>query len=46
VTARGALGTRREERRPCRTATEWVGLGYVGLPPAVAFARAGFRRFV
>jgi len=43
VTAQGALGARLEERLLRRTATVGVvGLGYVGLPLAVAFARAGF----
>jgi UDP-N-acetyl-D-glucosamine dehydrogenase len=40
----GALGSRLEERLKSRSATVGVvGLGYVGLPLAVAFARAGFR---
>jgi UDP-N-acetyl-D-glucosamine dehydrogenase len=40
----GALGSRLEERLRSRSATVGVvGLGYVGLPLAVAFARAGFR---
>jgi UDP-N-acetyl-D-glucosamine dehydrogenase len=44
VTALGALGSRLEERLTTRSATVGVvGLGYVGLPLAVAFARAGFR---
>jgi UDP-N-acetyl-D-glucosamine dehydrogenase len=43
VTALGALGGRLEERLKNRSATVGVvGLGYVGLPLAVAFARAGF----
>jgi UDP-N-acetyl-D-glucosamine dehydrogenase len=44
VTALGALGSRLEERLKSRSATVGVvGLGYVGLPLAVAFARAGFQ---
>jgi len=44
VTLLGALGSRLEERLKSRSATVGVvGLGYVGLPLAVAFARAGFR---
>jgi UDP-N-acetyl-D-glucosamine dehydrogenase len=44
VTPLGALGSRLEERLRSRSATVGVvGLGYVGLPLAVAFARAGFR---
>jgi UDP-N-acetyl-D-glucosamine dehydrogenase len=44
VTSLGALGARLEERLKSRSATVGVvGLGYVGLPLAVAFARAGFR---
>jgi UDP-N-acetyl-D-glucosamine dehydrogenase len=44
VTSLGALGSRLEERLKSRSATVGVvGLGYVGLPLAVAFARAGFR---
>jgi UDP-N-acetyl-D-glucosamine dehydrogenase len=44
VTPLGALGSRLEERLKSRSATVGVvGLGYVGLPLAVAFARAGFR---
>jgi UDP-N-acetyl-D-glucosamine dehydrogenase len=44
VTPLGALGSRLEERLTSRSATVGVvGLGYVGLPLAVAFARAGFR---
>jgi UDP-N-acetyl-D-glucosamine dehydrogenase len=40
----GALGSRLEERLKSRSATVGVvGLGYVGLPLAVAFAHAGFR---
>ncbi len=43
MTALGALGGRLEERLKNRSATVGVvGLGYVGLPLAVAFARAGF----
>jgi UDP-N-acetyl-D-glucosamine dehydrogenase len=43
VTPLGALGARLEERLTSRSATVGVvGLGYVGLPLAVAFARAGF----
>jgi UDP-N-acetyl-D-glucosamine dehydrogenase len=43
VTPLGALGSRLEERLESRSATVGVvGLGYVGLPLAVAFARAGF----
>jgi UDP-N-acetyl-D-glucosamine dehydrogenase len=43
VTPLGALGSRLEERLRARAATVGVvGLGYVGLPLAVAFARAGF----
>jgi UDP-N-acetyl-D-glucosamine dehydrogenase len=43
VTPLGALGARLEERLTNRSATIGVvGLGYVGLPLAVAFARAGF----
>jgi UDP-N-acetyl-D-mannosaminuronate dehydrogenase len=43
VTSLGALGSRLEERLKSRSATVGVvGLGYVGLPLAVAFARAGF----
>ncbi|HKA62266.1 MAG TPA: nucleotide sugar dehydrogenase [Methylomirabilota bacterium] len=43
MTAQGALGARLEERLLRRTATVGVvGLGYVGLPLAVAFAQAGF----
>jgi UDP-N-acetyl-D-glucosamine dehydrogenase len=43
VTPLGALGARLEERLTDRSATVGVvGLGYVGLPLAVAFARAGF----
>jgi len=43
VTPLGALGSRLEERLRSRAATVGVvGLGYVGLPLAVAFARAGF----
>ena len=44
MTPLGALGSRLEERLTSRSATVGVvGLGYVGLPLAVAFARAGFR---
>jgi len=44
VTPLGVLGSRLEERLKSRSATVGVvGLGYVGLPLAVAFARAGFR---
>jgi len=44
VTLLGALGSRLEERLKSRSATVGVvGLGYVGLPLAVAFAEAGFR---
>jgi UDP-N-acetyl-D-glucosamine dehydrogenase len=44
VTLLGALGSRLEERLKSRSATVGVvGLGYVGLPLTVAFARAGFR---
>jgi UDP-N-acetyl-D-glucosamine dehydrogenase len=44
VTPLGALGSRLEERLKSRAATVGVvGLGYVGLPLAVAFAQAGFR---
>jgi UDP-N-acetyl-D-glucosamine dehydrogenase len=44
VTSLGALGSRLEERLKSRSATVGVvGLGYVGLPLAVAFARAGFQ---
>ena len=44
MTPLGALGSRLEERLKSRSATVGVvGLGYVGLPLAVAFARAGFR---
>jgi UDP-N-acetyl-D-glucosamine dehydrogenase len=44
VTPLGALGSRLEERLKSRSATVGVvGLGYVGLPLAVAFAQAGFR---
>jgi UDP-N-acetyl-D-glucosamine dehydrogenase len=44
VTPLGALGSRLEERLKGRSATVGVvGLGYVGLPLAVAFARAGFQ---
>ncbi len=40
MTPLGALGARLEERLTNRTATIGVvGLGYVGLPLAVAFAR-------
>ncbi|HSL49224.1 MAG TPA: nucleotide sugar dehydrogenase [Candidatus Deferrimicrobiaceae bacterium] len=43
MTPLGALGSRLEERLRSRAATVGVvGLGYVGLPLAVAFARAGF----
>jgi UDP-N-acetyl-D-glucosamine dehydrogenase len=43
VTTLGALGSRLEERLQSRSAVVGVvGLGYVGLPLAVAFARAGF----
>ena len=43
MTPLGALGGRLEERLKNRSATVGVvGLGYVGLPLAVAFARAGF----
>jgi UDP-N-acetyl-D-glucosamine dehydrogenase len=43
VTPLGALGSRLEERLQSRSATVGVvGLGYVGLPLAVEFARAGF----
>ncbi len=43
MTPLGALGARLEERLTARSATVGVvGLGYVGLPLAVAFARAGF----
>ena len=43
MTPLGALGARLEERLKNRSATVGVvGLGYVGLPLAVAFARAGF----
>jgi len=43
VTTLGALGSRLEERLQNRSAVVGVvGLGYVGLPLAVAFARAGF----
>ncbi|HEY7653379.1 MAG TPA: nucleotide sugar dehydrogenase [Methylomirabilota bacterium] len=43
MTPLGALGARLEERLTDRSATVGVvGLGYVGLPLAVAFARAGF----
>jgi UDP-N-acetyl-D-glucosamine dehydrogenase len=44
VTSPGTLGSRLEERLKSRSATVGVvGLGYVGLPLAVAFARAGFQ---
>ena len=44
MTPLGALGSRLEERLKSRSATVGVvGLGYVGLPLAVAFAQAGFR---
>ncbi len=44
MTLLGALGSRLEERLKSRSATVGVvGLGYVGLPLAVAFAEAGFR---
>ncbi|HEX9748123.1 MAG TPA: nucleotide sugar dehydrogenase [Methylomirabilota bacterium] len=44
MTPLGALGSRLEERLKSRSATVGVvGLGYVGLPLAVAFAGAGFR---
>ena len=44
MTRLGALGSRLEERLKSRSATVGVvGLGYVGLPLAVAFAGAGFR---
>ncbi len=44
MTLLGALGSRLEERLKSRSATVGVvGLGYVGLPLAGAFARAGFR---
>jgi UDP-N-acetyl-D-glucosamine dehydrogenase len=44
VTLLGALGSRLEERLKSRSATVGVvGLGYVGLPLAVAFAGAGFQ---
>ncbi|MFI5326910.1 MAG: NAD(P)-binding domain-containing protein, partial [Candidatus Rokuibacteriota bacterium] len=44
MTSLGALGSRLEERLTGRSATVGVvGLGYVGLPLAVAFARAGFQ---
>jgi len=44
VTPLGALGSRLEERLKSRSATVGVvGLGYVGLPLAVAFAQARFR---
>lgn len=44
MTSLGALGSRLEERLKSRSATVGVvGLGYVGLPLAVAFARAGFQ---
>jgi len=43
VTQLGALGARLEERLTKHSATVGVvGLGYVGLPLAVGFARAGF----
>jgi UDP-N-acetyl-D-glucosamine dehydrogenase len=43
VTALGPLGARLEERLTSHSATVGVvGLGYVGLPLAVGFARAGF----
>jgi UDP-N-acetyl-D-glucosamine dehydrogenase len=43
VTPLSAVGARLEERLTNRSATVGVvGLGYVGLPLAVAFARAGF----
>ena len=43
MTPLGALGSRLEERLRTHAATVGVvGLGYVGLPLAVAFARAGF----
>jgi UDP-N-acetyl-D-mannosaminuronate dehydrogenase len=43
VTSLGALGSRLEARLKSRSATVGVvGLGYVGLPLAVAFGRAGF----
>ena len=43
MTPLGALGAWIEERLTSRSATVGVvGLGYVGLPLAVAFARAGF----
>jgi UDP-N-acetyl-D-glucosamine dehydrogenase len=43
VTPLGALGSRLEERLATHAATVGVvGLGYVGLPLAVGFARAGF----
>ena len=43
MTTLGALGARLEERLRSRSAVVGVvGLGYVGLPLAVAFARAGF----
>ena len=44
MTPLGALGSRLEERLTSRSATVGVvGLGYVGLPLAVAFAGAGFQ---
>ena len=44
MTPLGALGSRLEERLKSRSATVGVvGLGYVGLPLAVAFAQAGFQ---
>ena len=44
MTLLGALGSRLEERLKSRSATVGVvGLGYVGLPLAVAFAGAGFQ---
>jgi len=44
LTALSVFGARLEERLQRRTATVGVvGLGYVGLPLAVAFARTGFR---
>lgn len=43
MTALGALGSRLEERLTNHSATVGVvGLGYVGLPLAIGFARAGF----
>ena len=44
MTLLGALGSRLEERlKSCSATVGVVGLGYVGLPLAVAFAGAGFQ---